>query len=106
VLHASDLPAPGCTLADAARRERADEWRALLARATVRRSRSPGMIVLDLREDARTRSELIRLLDGERACCPFLEFKLEQIRGALRLSIGAPPGAGALLDELFGSAAA
>jgi hypothetical protein len=105
VLPAPDLPAPACTLADAARRARAGEWRALLATATLRRSRSRGMIVLELPEDARTHSELTRLLDAERACCPFLEFKLEQRDGALRLSVGAPPGAGALLDELFGSAA-
>jgi hypothetical protein len=56
--------------------------------------------VLHFRADADTRARLAAIVAAEAECCPFLAISLDDGRGALALTIEAPPGAEPVLRDL------
>ena len=57
--------------------QRIREYRALFARALLRRERSPGAAVLAFRADPATRAAVEDLARREAACCPFLDYRVD-----------------------------
>ena len=93
-------PPVACSLSSTDARTRQAEWSALLRDAARSRTPVPGGIRVELTGDVR--SELIRLVELERECCPFLELVVEEsAAGGLVLTATAPPDAEALVDELL-----
>ena len=50
---------------------------------------------------AGVRAELDRLVEAERACCPFLELAVEETSAGLVLIVTAPAGAEPIVEELL-----
>jgi DNA-binding transcriptional MerR regulator len=91
-----------CTLGDADRAERAEQWRALLANATGRAPIRDGVCVTLPVALAGPTAELAA---AEQECCPFFDFRLRFAAGELRLEVRAPAGAAPVVAELFGDPA-
>jgi hypothetical protein len=90
-----------CSLSAADAGTRQAEWSALLARAAVTRTPVAGGMRVGLAPVAGVRSELERLVEAERACCPFLELALEETTAGLVLTVTAPPDAEPIVQELL-----
>lgn len=88
-----------CTLTPTALTARTAEICALFEAAVVGVERpAPGQIVWRFRDDANVRARFEALAAAEARCCAFLRFDV----GAGAMTITAPAGAEAVLDELFG----
>jgi hypothetical protein len=97
----SDLPT-ACTLSAADRPAREASVRALFASAVVAVERPvPGRLVYRFRGEPGVRERFVALAEAESHCCAFLDFQV----GVDALTITAPAGAEAALDELFGPSA-
>lgn len=57
--------------------QRLAEYRALYARALLRRERTPRAVVLAFRAEGGTRAAVDDLAHREAACCPFLDYRVE-----------------------------
>jgi hypothetical protein len=96
-LPVSALPVLACSLGPDSLPDRIARWRELVASAGISRTAADGRVVLRLQSRPEVRAEVERLIEAERACCPFLQ--LELTGGArpaddpLVLTIQAPHGA-------------
>jgi hypothetical protein len=81
-----------CSLAaDAAVGDRESQWRELLSRAVIRRTRAPAGVRIELRALPGVRRERERLVAAERDCCPFMTMSFETTDDqVLVLAIAAP----------------
>jgi hypothetical protein len=91
-----------CSLSSADAKSRQGEWAALLQRASLRRIAVPNGVRVELRPDDHIRAELERLVELERACCPFLELRIDDEGDELALTVAGPPEAAPLVSELLG----
>ena len=99
-----DLPI-ACTLSEAELRER--------RLAVLNRIKHAALGVIPMRAGfaynfarrCEVLTELRRLVEFERRCCPFLTFKIvaETVGPFIRLEITGPPEATPLISDLFGS---
>ncbi len=88
-----------CTLSPAAADVRLDEWSRVLRRAVVAVERpGPQRLHLALAEDPTAVAELLVLARAEKECCRFFDFTFEIEVDGVRLVIGVPPDAVAVLD--------
>lgn len=94
-------PPVACSLTSADARSRQAEWRRLLRGAALTRNALPGGMRIELHSDESVRSELARLVQLERVCCPFLDFAIEESDGKLILTVAAPPEAEPLVQDLL-----
>jgi hypothetical protein len=92
-----------CSLAaDAAVGDRESQWRELLSRAVIRRTRAPAGVRIELRALPGVRRELERLVAAERDCCPFMTMSVETTDDqVLVLAVAAPAQAAAIVERLF-----
>lgn len=99
--YAETVPIPvACNLDDQAAFALLEEWRALLAGATVTRQRvSPTELAFGLSEDPAQLETVVRLARREKACCPFFDFTLRIGADVLTLTISVPDQAATLLDR-------
>jgi hypothetical protein len=88
--NAMPTPPLACQLTTAELRARVDEWAALAARALVDRVQMTGGVHLRFRRQPGVEAELRRLVELERACCPFLAFSVESATDELLLSVRGP----------------
>ena len=98
-----DLPV-ACTLTESQMRERRREILEPF-RANIRRSEVlPGGYAYLLEAVPDTLIRVVRLVDLERQCCPFLNFVIRITPGdpAIRLEISGPPQAKAIIADFFG----
>lgn len=94
-----DVPI-ACSLAAPAARSQLDEWRALLATASVAAERvSPARLSLRLRDDLDQVGTVISLAQREKACCPFFDFAIEIEADRVTLHISVPADAAGILDS-------
>jgi hypothetical protein len=89
-MSASEIPI-ACTLDARSFQERIGAIKVLFGRA-LRASRRDGTR-LHLTFDAAARAEVEDLVRQEKTCCAFLDFKLEDGKQGIELTITAPPGA-------------
>jgi hypothetical protein len=82
-------------------KHRQAEWSSLLARAAVTRTPVAGGTRIGLAPLAGVRGELDRLVQAERACCPFLELAVEETSAGFVLTVTAPADAEPIVQELL-----
>jgi hypothetical protein len=93
-----DVPI-ACSLTAPAARSQLDEWRTLLATASVAAERvSPTRLSLRLRDDPGQVPPVVSLAQREKACCPFFDFTLEIEADRVTLHISVPADATEILD--------
>jgi hypothetical protein len=90
-----------CSLTPGEMSERAGEFRALAARALVSRERRDDGIVLSFGRQPGVRETVEDLARRERECCPFLDFRVDERDGQVRLAIAAAPEDRAALDAFY-----
>jgi hypothetical protein len=88
-----------CTLAPSAFRDRIDRIKVLAAKSL--RGHHRDGLALNLTYEPDVAAEIRELVRGERECCSFLRFDLQEGDDAVRLTITAPPGARDAAEELF-----
>ena len=94
-----DVPIAWSLTAPAARSQ-LDEWRTLLATASVAAERvSPARLSLRLRDDLDQVKPIISLAQREKACCPFFDFTIEIDADRVTLHISVPAEAAGILDS-------
>ena len=76
-----------CTLEGAEGGRRLAEWRRVAATAGAGRQFAPGRLTLRFRDLPGVRSELERLVDAERDCCPYLGWRLVQAEAEWRVDV-------------------
>ena len=90
-----------CTLTLADQKTRVQEWRALRREALLD-ERHDGLVWTSLwRADPDVRARLEALVAGERECCSFLTFEVEEVDGGIRMRTLVPPGAEAVASAFI-----
>jgi MerR family copper efflux transcriptional regulator len=92
-----------CTLDAGAMPQRLDEWRAVLDRATARRSTGVGGLRVEFGDEVDL-PQLSRLMAEEQQCCAFFSFSLTVDHRGVALEVRAPEEAGDVVAALFGRA--
>ena len=90
-----------CSLDSAGQEKRFGEFAELASVALVEAIRTPHGARLLLRHDDSVQAPLWRLIEAERRCCSFLEFRVEAGDRGLWVEVGGPPSARRLIDRLF-----
>jgi hypothetical protein len=90
-----------CSLTPGQQSERAAEFRALAERALVSRERRDGSVVLSFSRAPGVRETVEDLARRERECCSFLDFRVDEHDGRVRLAIAAAPVDRAALDAFY-----
>jgi len=98
-MQAAPEPPIACALPTAALSERLAWIRQVTSRSLLSHHLVDRTLRLTYRPDAK--AELERIVAGERECCSFLEFSLEDRPDTVVLSIQAPPGVNANARWLF-----
>jgi hypothetical protein len=93
-----------CTLGPADFRQRLAQIRALAGRALQSAERDDLQLRLSYRASAG--AAVRQLVELERACCSFLDFRVENRDGAIAVTITAPPAARGSIEEIFAEFAA
>ena len=86
-----------CTLGATDGAAQVERWRKLNAGSLTHRDRKDDELLLVYRADDPTRAELYGLVSVEKRCCAFLDWRVEEKEGGLRLRIS---GTAAELDTL------
>jgi hypothetical protein len=92
-----------CSLRPGQLQERGEVFRRVLhGRVSDLTREGSAALRLELNEAPGLREDLERLVDLERACCPFLDFSLVSESGRLVLRIEGPPEAAGVIDDFAG----
>jgi hypothetical protein len=88
-----------CSLTSNAARPQLEEWRDLLIRSSVASERtSTTELAFHLNQDLSQLTELVRLAQREKACCPFFDFTIHIAADRVELRVSVPPDATEILD--------
>jgi hypothetical protein len=90
-----------CSLSPGDMAARQLEWASLSDRLIELERRKPLDVGLRFRSDSGTQSQLTRLVEAERECCPFLDLQLTPSGADLTLSIRGPKGAEPVIEGLI-----
>jgi hypothetical protein len=91
-----------CSLSADALGDRETEWQALLSRALISRTSTPGGLRIALRNAPGARHELEHLVAAERECCPFMTMSVDTTdRELLVLTVTAPELAAPILEQML-----
>jgi hypothetical protein len=90
-----------CSLDSAGQEKRFGEFAELASVALVEAVRTPHGARLLLRRDDSVLASLGSLIEAERRCCSFLEFRVEAGDPGLWVEVSGPPSARSLIDRLF-----
>jgi hypothetical protein len=88
-----------CTLTGASLQERA-AWLSRLGDAALVEGRRDGDR-LQLRFRAPAADDVRELVRAEGECCPFLDFRVREAAGEVRLTVSGAPAAGPVLDDIL-----
>jgi hypothetical protein len=94
-----------CSLSPAEGAARTAELRALARRALRSRERDEDRVLLRFSSEPGVAGAVADLARRERACCPFLDFRVSDEPGTVTLSIGAAREDRAALDAFYELAA-
>ena len=95
-----------CTLTPTDLGARLADWRALRDEALVEESRD-GLVWTTLwRRSDDVRERLEALIEGEKECCAFLTFEVDELDDAIRVQTRFPPSAEGLLEAMTAAVAA
>ena len=87
-----------CSLTGAEMADRQGELRAIFSGRVTRAVRRGNAIRLELPDSPGLEERLARVLELERACCPFLDLAVERDAGRLVVRVDGPPEATAVID--------
>ncbi len=90
-----------CSLTASAVGDREQEWRELLSRALISRTRTSNGVRVGLQPLPGVCDELDRLIAAETDCCPFITMSIETTAASLALTVTAPPLAAPIIEQLF-----
>ena len=90
--------AVACSLSAGAMAERQAELRAIFAGRVIEGVREGSALRLELHDSPGLGERVERVVELERACCPFLDIHVERRAGRLVVRIDGPPEAGPVLD--------
>jgi len=90
-----------CSLTSAGAIDRSDEWRRFLADHVAEIERSESSARLRLSEGDTAVLAATDLARREKACCPFMVFRLVPLVDAVWLEVDAPAEAAPILDRLI-----
>ncbi|MGH2683419.1 MAG: cation diffusion facilitator family transporter [Actinomycetota bacterium] len=93
-------PVYACSLDDEELTARRADWRALEAGALIRAETRPDGRLLVYRGGADTARVLKGLIEAERKCCSFLDFRVEAAEDEVRVTVTMPPEARPSATEL------
>jgi hypothetical protein len=93
-------PVYACTLEDEELATRRADWRALEARALIRAETRPDGRLLVYGGGEDTAQALEWLIEAERQCCSFLNFKIDAAGDEVRVTVTMPPQARSAATEL------
>jgi hypothetical protein len=96
------MAAPASALDREALAARLGEWSALRRRAFVTQTRGSSVVISSWRQAGGVRDELVRLVDAERVCCPFLSFEITEDDTTITLRTTFPEGVPAELWHSIG----
>ena len=96
-------PEIACTLPAEAVPQRLTAWRAVLGAEVRRTTTADGALRIEL-DEAVDPGELAHLVAAEQGCCAFLSFTISFGPTGTALEVRAPEGAGAVVEQLLGSA--
>jgi hypothetical protein len=89
-----------CTLVGDELAERIDAWQRILRRATDRRV-DGRRAVASYPKDAPLLEQIRELIEAERTCCSFLEFRVEEHAGQIALELRLPEETPAPMNALI-----
>jgi hypothetical protein len=89
-----------CSLDDRDPSARRAEWRALETRALIRAETRPDGRLLVYRRGEDTARVLKGLIEAERNCCSFLDFRMDVAAEDVRVTVTMPPEARPAATEL------
>jgi hypothetical protein len=92
-----------CTLTEADKATRGDEWRRFFAHDVEEVVRTDTAVRVRLKGGGDVILSSVDLAQREKACCAFFEFRLELLPDEVWLEIGAPAEASVILDGLVDS---
>ncbi len=95
-----------CSLSPDGMADREQEFRELALAALIDAQRDPGILTLRFESTDGTEARLCDLVRREQECCPFFDFRVEQVDGSLRLEVRAPLEADELLEAIDRAASA
>ena len=98
-----DEPAIACSLGAEDYRQRLSAIRKLGEAALLDVEARPDGALLSFRNSERVRDELSSIVDGEAACCAFLELSVVADGERLTLAISAPPEAMPVVKDIMAS---
>ena len=87
-----------CSLTGGEMADRQAELRAIFSGRVTDAVRHGSALRLELRDSPGLGERLARVVELERACCPFLDLAVERDAGRLLVRIEGPPEAAALID--------
>ena len=87
-----------CSLSGAEMADRQGELRAILGGRVTHAVRRGNAVRLELPDSPGLDERLARVVELERACCPFLDLAVERDAGRLVVRIEGPPEATAVID--------
>jgi hypothetical protein len=93
-------PVYACSLDDEELAARRADWRALEAGALIRAETRPDGRLLVYRGGENTARVLEGLIEAERKCCSFLDFRVEAADDEVRVTVTMPPEARPAATEL------
>jgi hypothetical protein len=82
-----------CTLGPVDGRERIEQWRSLYREFGLGRAHRGGLVTIQFRDAPPVAAELARLVEAERVCCAFLDWRLECAVDVWTLTITGDDGA-------------
>lgn len=89
-----------CTLERGDASGRAREWREVGRHARERHVEEGRVTAIYPRSET-LRGRLVRLIEAESECCPFLGFQIHEEGESIRVELTYPPGAEALVDQVI-----
>jgi hypothetical protein len=94
-----------CTLTEAEMRERRNTILASVRSAAIHVASLPQGYAYSFEPVSEVLAQLVRLVDLERQCCPFLTFRIivEAGHQPIALEITGPPEAKSVIADFFGS---
>jgi hypothetical protein len=98
----SDPERASCSLSPNELSERGGAWRSLMAQALHRRV-EPGRVLGTYPNRPEIAQSLAQLVEGEKDCCPFLEFDIRESDSTIEVELRYPPEFAATLASVLDS---
>ena len=99
--HEAEAQPLACALTPGDLKTRLEDWRALRRDALVDEGHDGLVWTTRWRRSAGVRARLEALIEGEKACCPFLTFEVDELDDVIRVRTLFPPGAEGMPEAML-----